>query len=115
VAGLPFARIESSSNLYDTASTLYLEAAKATPEDYRPLLNLNAVHFELGGLTQSIEYGQKALAIMSDEVRQGPSGERVSNRIARARVLLKDTNDRSTTAGSTRADPRHLPRYKPIM
>jgi hypothetical protein len=98
-----------------TALPLYLQAAKTDPEDYRPHLNLNAVHFELGKYKQSIEYGQKALSMMSDEARQGISGERISARIAKARVLLKDADSLTTTGKSKGLDPRHLPRYRSTM
>jgi tetratricopeptide (TPR) repeat protein len=98
-----------------TALPFYIQAAKKDPEDYRPHLNLSAVHFELGKYKQSIEYGQKALSTMNDEARQGISGERVSARIAKARVLLKDVDSLSTTGKSKGLDPRHLPRYRPTM
>ncbi|KAF1814279.1 hypothetical protein P152DRAFT_393392 [Eremomyces bilateralis CBS 781.70] len=97
------------------ALPLYYQAANTDPEDYRPYLNLSAVLFELGKYKQSVEYGQKALSTMNDEVRQGVSGERVSARIAKARVVLKDADNFSTTGESKGLDPRHLPRYKPTI
>jgi tetratricopeptide (TPR) repeat protein len=98
-----------------TALPLYLQAAKKDPEDYRPHLNCGAVYFELGKYKQSIEYGEKALATMNDEARRGVSGERISARIAKARVLLKDADNLSMTGKSKGLDPRHLPRYIPTM
>lgn len=52
---------------------------------------------------------------MSDEVRQSASGERLSTRITKSRVLLKDAQDSSQAIDADGIDPRHLPRYKPIM
>jgi hypothetical protein len=111
-----FLLFATSIPLYLTITTalhLYLKAATADQEDYRPLLNLSAVYFELGSYKQSVEYGQITLATMSDEVRQGPSGERALNRIAKARVLLKETEEFSNTVDLQ--NPRHLSRYKPSM
>ncbi|KAI9929695.1 hypothetical protein AWENTII_009458 [Aspergillus wentii] len=71
------------------AIDIYQKTLQLTPEDYRPLSNLSAVHSELGEYASCSTYGIKALGIVigSDETTALP---KIVVRVVKAHLYLKE-------------------------
>lgn len=68
----------------------YKEAAFLAPEDYAPLSNMSAVHFEMGQYNQAVEYAEEALQLLRSEPDDGPKKQKLHARIAKSLLYSMD-------------------------
>ena len=74
------------------AIQFYETAADAATEDHAPLANLAAAYFEIGNYRSSVSKAEDALRLLSHKAGQEASKQRLSLRLAKARILLNDLN-----------------------
>ncbi|CAN9204036.1 unnamed protein product [Alternaria alternata] len=75
---------------FTKAIAYYQKAAALNPDDYRPLLNISAVHYELGNYTKVIEDVRQALSLIP--VANNGAISKTLLRASKAHIHLKQYN-----------------------
>ncbi|CAN9240073.1 unnamed protein product [Alternaria alternata] len=75
---------------FTKAIASYQKAAALNPDDYRPLLNISAVHYELGNYTKVIEDVRQALSLIP--VANNGAISKALLRASKAHIHLKQYN-----------------------